>query len=727
MPEEDVTNQAAMRPPTASKQDQDPTAPYVMPPAEALLPVLAGYNVLAMIGRGGMGRVYKAEQRALGRLVAVKMLVDAGDDMLIARFHAESQAVARLQHPNIAQVFETGQAQGQPFLVLEYLAGGSLAQHIAGKPQPPLDAARLLETLARAMEHCHQHGIIHRDLKPGNVLLAADGIAKITDFGLAKRLEDDAKLTRTGDILGTPSYMAPEQASGVTSQLGPGVDIYALGAVLFELLTGRPPFQGPDTMQTLMLVLTSEPVPPSRLLPKLPRDLETICLKCLEKSPRKRYLSAALLAADLRRFIDGRPILARPLRTWERVYKWAKRRPVAALLVFVLFIGVITLAAGFVHIRAANLRLQQSLNETEDSLIVARRAIDGMLVRLSDQLAPFPQSEQLRRESLEDARKLYEKLGEIRPNSRAGVLQAAEVQGKLGEIYSELGRLDDAEASYRKSLALHTELKTQEPDDPDHRRGRANMLGNLANVEQKIGHGEQMETLARAALVEMAPLLDDADTATLRSASNIHSTLAIALRINKKLTEAVREDEAALALRKEWLAKDPQSTEAKVALASSLSNWATNMLISNRPDEAVAPLTEAEKLLAGQTSPRQRFYVGQFQANRAIAYELLKKEHEAEMTHAAAIATLLALVADYSAVPGYRHLLAKEHMNLARYFWPKGQNEKALDHLRIASPLLQALVQQNPDNQWFKKDLDLCRKITGFVEEDLAAAKKGKS
>jgi tetratricopeptide (TPR) repeat protein len=670
-----------------------------------------------------MGRVYKARHRTLDRVVAVKMLIDAGDETLIARFQTESQAVARLQHANVAQVFETGQIQNQPFIVLEYLDGGSLAQQLDGKPQPPHDAARLVEVLARALEHCHQHGVIHRDLKPANILLASDGTPKITDFGLAKRLHDDSsQLTRTGEVLGTPSYMA----SGGTSKVGPGADIYALGAILYEMLTGRPPFQGPDAMQTLMMVLTMDPVAPSSLLPQLPRDLETIALKCLEKSPRKRYAKALDLADDLRRFLDGQPIVARPIGAIERAAKWARRRPAAAMLIGMLVVIFFSVIGAYFHVRSINQQLEVSIRETKESLGIAETAIDRMLVRLSDELAPHPQSDEVRRASLEDARKLYEKLTALRPADPVGRSQAAGALGKLGSIYSDLGRLDDAEEAYRNAQAMHIELIKQQPESPDHVRGSANTFVNRANLEHKRGNFAEAEKLARLALREIEPIRSATDTTTLRSVGEIHNTLALSLRGQKKLVDAAAEHQAALNARRIWSKLEPKSNDAKVAVASSLSNIAGLMMVNNRAAEAETLLAEAEELLATQKSPRQRYVLGQVQANRAIAFELLKKDKDALATHDSAIKTLTALVGDYSSVPGYRFLLAKEHHNVARYYGPLGKSEEAMVHLRVAGPILEALVKENPDNQQFRAERDLCKKITGWVEEDLADAKKKK-
>lgn len=324
---------------------------------------LAGYDLLGEIGRGGIGVVYKARHRGLNRIVALKLLLAAdharAEDR--ARFHVEAEAVARLQHPAIVQIYEVGECRDGPFLALEYVDGPSLARHTRGQLQSPRVAAELVETLARAVDFAHAHGVVHRDLKPANVLLqpisrhrsSQDAAAlltefrpKITDFGLAKLL-DQPDRTETGRILGTPSYMAPEQARGQSRAAGPAADIYALGAILYELLTGCPPFQGLTPVDIVIQVLHDEPVSPRRLQPRLPRDLETICLKCLQKHPGSRYPSAAALAEDLRRYLDGRPILARRVGPVVRGWRWCRRNPgqaalaaAALLAVAVAFTGV---------------------------------------------------------------------------------------------------------------------------------------------------------------------------------------------------------------------------------------------------------------------------------------------------------------------------------------------------------------------------------------------------
>ncbi|HZZ77447.1 MAG TPA: protein kinase, partial [Gemmataceae bacterium] len=327
-------------------------------------PVVANYEILAEIGRGGMGVVYKARHVGLDRLVALKMILagpHAGPREQL-RFRQEAEAVARLRHANVVQIYDIGESDGCSYLALEFVEGVSLAQLLRGTPQPILPAARLIEILATAMHYAHQQGIVHRDLKPANILLEGQSVRrfddegfpclvprpnaplpnpKITDFGLAKRLDSESALVQSGEFVGTPSYMAPEQAKGSGQPVGPAGDVYALGAILYELLTGRPPFRGPTSVDTVLQVLHEDPVRPGSFRSDLPRDLETICLKCLAKDPARRYATAEELADDLVLFRKGQPIKARPVGVFEHVWKWAKRRPVSAAAVIAISLTAI--------------------------------------------------------------------------------------------------------------------------------------------------------------------------------------------------------------------------------------------------------------------------------------------------------------------------------------------------------------------------------------------------
>jgi serine/threonine protein kinase/WD40 repeat protein len=385
------------------------------------LPAVPGYEVIREVGRGGMGVVYWAWQTGLNRCVALKMILagaHAGPEEL-ARFQTEAEAVARLQHPNIVQIYEVGRHDRHPYMALEYVDGGSLAEQLDGTPLPVRVAAQLVETLAHAIHYAHQRGIVHRDLTPANVLLQGSGVRsqgsgvrsqesrrrdgvssltpdswpltpKITDFGLAKILIGGGGVqTQTGAVLGTPSYMAPEQAGGKTKEVGPATDVYSLGAILYELLTGRPPFKAQTVLETLQQVQSVEPVPPSQLQPKLPRDLTTITLKCLQKEPAKRYASALDLAEDLRRFLAGEPIRARPVGRGERLWRWCQRNPAVAALAaaVVLLLGVLSGGALVKNAqlataldvseeanRKANERLWESLRDQARSMRMSRHA-----------------------------------------------------------------------------------------------------------------------------------------------------------------------------------------------------------------------------------------------------------------------------------------------------------------------------------------------------------------
>jgi serine/threonine protein kinase len=353
-----------------------------------------GYEIIDELGRGGMGVVYKARQSQANRTVALKMILSSrhAGSQARKRFYIEAEAVARLQHPNIVQLYEVGEHEGRPFFSLEFCEGGTLDRQLKHEPISAERAARIVETLARAIHYAHERGVVHRDLKPANVLLDGTGNPKIADFGLAKRLDDDQGHTQTGEIMGTPDFMAPEQAAGRTKEIGPWTDIYALGAILYDMLTGRPPFQAPSVLEALELVRTQEPVPPGRLRLKLSRDLETICLKCLQKEPPKRYATALAMADDLKSYLQGEPIKARPVGPVERAVRWCRRNRVVAILLLTLgvfFFSGLTfsvlvwrqsasqydeLAIQGVSLQAATL---EQLREQYTSEVVSRAVIHG--------------------------------------------------------------------------------------------------------------------------------------------------------------------------------------------------------------------------------------------------------------------------------------------------------------------------------------------------------------
>lgn len=403
--------------------DEAASAPTSTSTDEADGGLRADYEILDEIGRGGMGVVYRARQTGLNRLVALKMVrhADLANDELLARFRAEAEVVASLHHPHIVQVYDYGEHEGCPYLALELVEGGTLDDHLDGKPWQVRHAAQLVEQVARAVHFAHQHGVVHRDLKPNNLLVSADGDppqVKIADFGLARIFRDRSDgQTQTGALLGTPSYMAPEQALGRQSEIGPATDVYGLGAILYELLCGRPPFRGESAIETLQQVLLAEPASIHRVAPGVPRDLATICSKCLERAPGRRYRTALALAEDLRRYLSDRPIEARPATKLERGWRWCRRNPalagslgsIAALLLTVSIVS--TWYSG---------RLSRQLEITQRAELSEREANDAAQLRLWDaylaEIAARNASRQMGQrfaalDTIERARKLLPAIG----------------------------------------------------------------------------------------------------------------------------------------------------------------------------------------------------------------------------------------------------------------------------------------------------------------------------
>jgi eukaryotic-like serine/threonine-protein kinase len=341
------------------------------PPPGAKVQYFGDYELLDEIARGGMGVVYKARQISLNRLVALKMVLAgplAGNEAM-KRFYLEAEAAAKLQHPNIVAIHEVGRHDGLPYFSMDYIEGSNLESMVREHPLPPQQAAHYVRTIAETIHYAHQCGILHRDLKPSNVIIDRQDQPRITDFGLVKWLAGDSNLTATDQVLGTPTFMPPEQAAAKHSLIGPPSDVYSMGAILYDLLTGRPPFRSATTMDTLRQVLEDEPAAPRLLNPEVPRDLETICLKCLQKEPHRRYATAALLAEDLQRFLSGKPIAARPIGRLERTWRWCRRQPVlASLTASVILLIVLVITGSLTAAWALNRQLQRAEQAEADAV-----------------------------------------------------------------------------------------------------------------------------------------------------------------------------------------------------------------------------------------------------------------------------------------------------------------------------------------------------------------------
>jgi tRNA A-37 threonylcarbamoyl transferase component Bud32 len=351
-------------------------------PTNDKLPNIPGVECLAVLGRGGAAVVYKARQVALNRVVALKVLrADQLTPEGLSRAHRGAEAIAALIHPNIVRLYAVGKHEQFFYTVLEYLEGGDLRAKMKGTVLQPMKAAHVLRLVAEAVHFVHAKGIVHRDLKTSNILLTSDGTPKVADFGLAKFSDMNADLTQPGDIVGTPTFMAPEQALGMADKIGPLADVYALGVILYELLTGRPPFHAPTRLEMMYQLVHREPVSPSHLQPGVPRDLETICLKCLRKEPELRYASASDLANDLELFLSGKPIRARPTGLFERAWKWALRRPSSALLSLLLAGAVLGWGVAFFIERES---LRRSLREAAAAQGKEKAALKFMQTELDE-------------------------------------------------------------------------------------------------------------------------------------------------------------------------------------------------------------------------------------------------------------------------------------------------------------------------------------------------------
>jgi tetratricopeptide (TPR) repeat protein/tRNA A-37 threonylcarbamoyl transferase component Bud32 len=440
-------------------------------------PSCPGHEILAEIGRGGMGVVYKARDADLGRIVAIKTIAE-GQHATRAqreRFRSEAQAVARLRHPNIIAIHAVGEHEDRPYLSLEFAEGGSLGQRLAEKPMAPREAAELLETLARAVHAAHQAGVLHRDLKPSNVLLTAEGVPKISDFGLAKMVDAESERTASGQVMGSPSYMSPEQAEGRSKHVGPAADIYALGAILYQALTGRPPFLGESALETLKLVTSSDAVSPRKFRPDVPPDLETICLKCLEKDPSKRYPTALALADDLRRFLDGRAIVARPASAAERCVRWCRRNPRLAAVSSLLVATVLVAAAAFA------VMVYRHNRELRADYLDSRTTIRAMIKRAEDRrFDGVPKLLELRGDLLEEATSFYDRIlartGATDPVIRA---DAANAWSEAALVQYQRGHTTEAETMVRRALQAIRELRSGREDNVEHLGVEAQCLNRL--------------------------------------------------------------------------------------------------------------------------------------------------------------------------------------------------------------------------------------------------------
>jgi serine/threonine protein kinase len=536
-------------------------------------PTLPGYEILGELGRGGMGVVYKARQLRLNRIVALKMIL-AGDyapPEAVIRFLAEAESIARVHHPHIVQIFAYGDDDGRPYFEMEYVDGGSLADRLGGKPWPLRDAASLVETLARAIHTAHGLGVVHRDLKPANILLTTEGIPKIADFGLAKCLDTETGLTRTEWIVGSPSYMAPEQAGESVLPGGPRADLYSLGAILYELITGRPPFQAATVLETLEQVRSMPPIAPGRLRPGVPRDLATICLKCLEKDPARRYDSAAELAEDLRRFAAGEAIRARPAGGHERLWRWCRREPAVASMAVALLAGLMGVATQW---RRAESHLNDALHQ--------RRRAESHLWQALQQQSRAEENERKQREAnhalqlANDRERSANRRAQERFEAAMTALRKFEDISK-NEVLLREPNLEGLRAELlQTALGFYSDFQTslEEDGSPEARKELVEAYARAAQLTWELGRqGEALAANRRAlAMVERMVAATPLDPESRSALAQCHTRIGFTLRTMGRTDEAMQSYGQARAIQEPLAREHPGVARYREVLSWTLSN-----------------------------------------------------------------------------------------------------------------------------------------------------------
>jgi serine/threonine protein kinase len=679
------------------------------PPAEAVDELaqsgsstnrIGRFSIRHELGRGGFGVVFLAYDPELRRDVALKV---PRADVLItpelrARFHQEAQAAAALDHPNLATVFEAGEVGPVCYIASAYCPGTTLAQWLRQRTEavPCEDAAQLIRTLADAIQYAHDRGVVHRDLKPANILLQiADcrlpiekpqrvgptqsaivnlqfAIPKITDFGLAKLVGSSIVQTQDGVLLGTPSYMAPEQGHEGTDPVGPGADIYALGVILYELLTGRPPFQAESTLATLMLARETEPVPPSRLRLRLPRDLETICLKCLQKKPVHRYASAGALAEDLDRFLSQEPIRARPVSSTERLARWCRRKPLAAGLLVALILALI---GGMIGIswqwrRAeANAALARDERDTashekeraEVNFVKARTAVEH-LTRLAQQIGTQPGRHGMARAVLEEALAYYQGFLEEKSADPQIRLETARACVAVGTICHDLGQWERSEEAYHQGIRLLERLLKEFPAEYGYRAELTRSYKHLANMYKDTSRqGPAREFYLHAIALGEAHLEDSPNDPKVQSevANTLVNYCVLAREMREPAHEVERLYARALELEESALAVDPNNFNYRQELALGEDDFGLFLWAQGRKQEAETTCRRALRMrveIAESFPGVRRFtsYLARSHLNLGLILAGTHRPGEAEAAYGAAIQILNRLVAEYPDIPYYR-------------------------------------------------------------------------
>jgi len=683
------------------------------------------YELLDQIGKGGMGVVYRARQLSADRIVALKVIRRDRLEALprdtqtaaLDRFRHEAQAAARLEHENIVTVYEVGEVAGEQFFSMRYVEGRSLAELLGDGPLENRRAAAYMEPVSRAVEEAHSRGILHRDLKPQNILVdsRADR-ALVADFGLAKLSEGAEQLTRAGEVIGTPPYMSPEQVRD-SARVGVEMDVYALGATLYHVLTGRPPFQAATPVETLRQIIDEEPAPPRQLNPSIDRDLETICLKCLQKEPARRYPSAQSLADDLRRYLDGKPILARPVGTLGRTVRWCRRNPGTATLLgstaTFLVLALVATAVGYVKTSSALGVAEEAQRQSEKSFRQARGAVDNFFTRVSeDTLLNQPGMQPLRKELLAEALDYYQQFLSQRGGDPAIRDELAGTYFRVGRITEEIGAAQQALASYRQALAMQRELVRQRPAD----RECLAALGDTCNAVGKVlvrmhKLADALDTFGEAVVIRrQLAQSDPEDDESNRTLANSYMNLGLVEKERGNAEAARGQFERAQAIRSELLQRNPDDHKTRRDLGIGCFNLA-NLALSAGDHASARPNLEAakavfEKLL--QNHPEELAN----QHRLAICCRVLADlnghtgDHDSALgLYQEALRRMETLAGANPDVPEYQAALAGLQLNLGELYREQGQATTALESFQRALDILQTLADEYPKVCRYGRDL----------------------
>ncbi|MGI9428928.1 MAG: protein kinase domain-containing protein [Bythopirellula sp.] len=740
------------------------------PRAKGLPKDLVGndYELEKKIGQGGMGVVYKAYHRSLRRTVALKIITGGGlrDEIDIARFHIEAEAAARLDHPGIIPVYDVGEHNGNHYYAMSYIEGPSLSAYVGkqAKLLRPRRAAELMEQVCLAVQYAHDRAVIHRDLKPANIMLENDDIPRLADFGLAKNMSEDDGLTMTGQVMGTPSYMAPEQATGKLDQISNRTDVYSLGATLYALLAGRPPFAGGTMLETIRQVVRSEPEPLTQIIRAIPVDLQTICEKCLAKKPQDRYASAEDVASDLRRFLDGFPISARPLGMWSRSVRWCQRNPLEGAL---LATTAAALIVGTIVSVRFGLEARQELERANKNAQNVRAAIEGAYLFASENvLAQEPGMQAAREELLKSAQLYYTELVKQNPHDAASQLELADSQFMLSKVLMAMGKDAEARTALTAALTAQQQLVAADAQDVAALTALAkthNQLQRLskkqwqaltqlsfqgqptaaqvAAAEQHLSQWQQHATEVvqlRNRVIALQP--GDLESQRLLAEATMNQGVAIGQKgyAEKDLSEQDRSREVMLRaqdIRTATLENHEEAYSIRRDMARCYWNMANTEFgaaeqemednaYQQRLRRASTDLADAiaayQLLPAAELTLDVRFELANSYRLRADAYFRLLELKAAAADYQQAEELLQRLVERNPNVYRYRNLLAETQFNLSNFWFYDQQDERALIQLKNCRATLLQSLRMDPNN------LDPAHQVVRFTKNMIEALLENK-